>query len=224
MDYIGPLPRSRHGNQHILVVADYFSKWVQIHPARSISSSSLCTILKDQWFLRNSVPEIIISDNGSSFLSKEFKALLDRFQIKHWLNSRYHSQANPVERVNRTINAAIRTYVKEDQRQWDVKVPEIEAVLNSSIHSSTGYTPYFITHGHELLETGSDHKLTRHDDHLSDEQKAEQRKQIFPKIYELVSKNLAKSYESSQQKYNLRHRQFAKSFAVGQLVYRRSMK
>lgn len=48
VDYIGPLPRSRRGNQHLLVVSDYFSKWVMIQPVRSIGSSSLCAILKEQ--------------------------------------------------------------------------------------------------------------------------------------------------------------------------------
>src|SRR5450759_1144193 len=122
----------------------------------------MCVILKNQWFYRNSVPETIITDNGSTFVSKAFKELLDHFKITHWLNSRYHSQSNPVERVNRTINAAIRTYVQEDQRIWDTKIPEIEQMLNTSVHSSTGFTPYYITHGQELSELGSDHRLVRH--------------------------------------------------------------
>lgn len=223
-DYIGPLPRSRRGNQHILVVADYFSKWVMIQPVRSISSSNLCTILKEQWILRNSAPEVIITDNGSCFVSKEFNELLKQFNITHWLNSRYHSQANPVERVNRTINTAIRTYVKEDQRLWDSRTAEIEMLLNTSVHSSTGFTPYFITHGHELSETGSDHKLARHDENLTAEQSNERRKQMFTRIYELVTKNLEKAHQASRNHYNLRHRQFAKSFVDGQLVYRKNMK
>lgn len=82
----------------MLVVSDYFSKWVMIQPVRSISSSSLVAILKEQWFIRNSVPEIVITDNATCFLSKEFKEFIDYFKVKHWLNSRYHFQANPVER------------------------------------------------------------------------------------------------------------------------------
>lgn len=223
-DYIGPLPRSRRGNQYILVVADYFSKWVVIQPVRSINSSNLCTILKDQWILRNSAPEIIITDNGSCFVSREFKRLLSQFYITHWLNSRYHSQANPVERVNRTINTAIRTYVKEDQRLWDTRIAEIEMLINTSIHSATGFTSYFITHGHEISESGSDHKLARHEANLSTEEVIERRKRIYTRIYELVNKNLEKAHERSHHHYNLRHRQFAKSFVDGQLVYRRNMK
>lgn len=224
MDFIGPLPRSRKGNQHILVICDYFSKWVMIQPVKKLDSSAMCVILKNQWFYRNSVPEIIITDNGSSFVSKEFKELIDHFKITHWLNSRYHSQSNPVERVNRSINAAVRSYVQEDQRIWDSKIPEVELMLNTSVHSSTGFTPYFITHGQELAEQGSDHRLSRHGEELSAEDREERRKQMFTKIHEIVRKNLEKSHEVSRDRYNLRNRTFAKSFTVGQLVYRKNMK
>lgn len=223
-DYVGPLPRSRRGNQYLLVIADYFSKWILLQPVKSIQSNSLCTILKEQWFLKNSVPEIIITDNASCFVSKEFKHLLDQYKIVHWLNSRYHSQANPVERVNRTINAAIRTYVKEDQRLWDTRTTEIEMVLNTSVHSSTGYTPYYITHGHELSEYGPDYQRARHQEPLNEAERVERRKAQFSRIYDIVQRNLAKSHDASRQRYNLRHKHFAKAFQPGQLVYRRNMK
>lgn len=150
--------------------------------------------------------------------------MINQFKITHWLNSRYHSQANPVERVNRTINSAIRTYVKEDQRLWDTRTAEIEMLLNTSVHASTGFTPYFITHGHELSETGTDHKLSRHEESLTPEKQQERRKQMFSQMYDLVSKNLEKAHEMSRRHYNLRHHKFSKSFVVGQLVFRRNMK
>ncbi|XP_058448788.1 uncharacterized protein LOC131428762 [Malaya genurostris] len=224
VDFIGPLPRSRRGNQHLLVVCDYFSKWVMLQPMKSVSSVPMCNALRDQWFLKNSVPEVIITDNGSSFISKDFKGLLDRFGVTHWLNSRYHSQSNPVERVNRTINAAIRTYVREDQRLWDTRIPEIEMVLNTSVHASTGFTPFFITLGLEFTESGSDNKLARQNEQLTPEQINERRKRMFPRIFDMVAKNLQKAHNASQYRYNLRHRRFSKSFVEGQLVYHRNMK
>lgn len=131
---------------------------------------------------------------------------------------------NPVERINRTINAAIRTYVKDDQRQWDTKVPEIEMVLNSSIHSSTGHTPFFVTHGREMSEVGSDHRLVRHDEELTQEQREARKQQMFADLYDIVSKNLSKAHDSTTKTYNLRHHKFAKAFVPGQLVYRKNMK
>lgn len=223
-DYVGPLPRSKKGNQHILVTLDLYSKWVMLSPVRSISSNSLCNILKDQWFLRFSTPEIIITDNASVFLSREFKALLDRFNIRHWLNSKYHSQANPVERVNRTINAAIRTYVREDQRLWDSRLSEVETILNTSVHSSIQLTPFFVIHGHEAFTQGTDHQWFGAESQRAPEEREEARKQLFDKIYDLVQANLKKAHESGKARYDLRHRQHSKLLQAGQLVYRRNMR
>lgn len=223
-DYIGPLPRSKKGNQHILVTLDLFSKWVMLSPVRKIDSGSLCRILKEHWFARYSTPEIIISDNASVFLSREFKSLLERFHIKHWLNTKYHSQANPVERVNRTINAAIRTYVRQDQRDWDTRLSEIETILNTSKHSSTALTPFFIVHGHEAFLRGTDHKWFGSENEPSSEEQEENRENLFTRIYDLVKTNLQKAHESGEARYNLRHRKYSKAFQVGQLVYYRNMK
>ena len=129
-----------------------------------------------------------------------------------------------MERVNRTINTAIRSYVKQDQRLWDTKLPEIELMLNTTTHSATGFTPFFITHGHELSERGSDYQLIRHNESLMEEEKESRRKEMFTKIYELVHRNLEKASESSRHNYNLRSRKFAKAFTVGQQVYRKNMK
>lgn len=223
LDFVGPLPRSKKQNQYILSVVDLFSKWIMLLPFRKIDSVSLCTALRDQWFFRNSIPEAVITDNATCFLSREFKNLLNRFDIRHWLNAKYHSQANPVERVNRTVNTAIRTYVKSDQKLWDTKLSEIETILNSSVHSSTTLTPYFTTHGYEMFWKGADHRLLPDENISLDERNARQ-KELFREITELVQRNLAKAHSEGQKRYNLRHRNFSQTYEIGQLVYRRNMK
>lgn len=147
-----------------------------------------------------------------------------RFDIRHWLNSKYHSQANPVERVHRTINAAIRTYVREDQRLWDEKLSEIETVLNTSMHSATALTPFFTTHGYELMSKGSDHRLGETEDSLSPDARSDRQRELYGRIRDLVFENLAKAHQECQKRYDLRHRKFSKGFEVGQLVFRRNMK
>ncbi|XP_055584800.1 uncharacterized protein LOC129737664 [Uranotaenia lowii] len=224
VDYIGPLPRSKRGNQHLLVVTDLFSKWCILIPVKKINSTTLCTHLRDQWFFRFSTPESLISDNASVFLSREFKNFLEQFGVRHWLSSKYHSQANPVERVNRTINAAIRTYVREDQRLWDSRTSEIETVLNTTRHSATEFTPYFVIHGHEAFAKGSDHQWFGSNDVTIPDQRTEHQKELFDQIYDLVKTNLTKAHESAKHRYNLRHRRSAKPFEVGQLVYKRNTK
>lgn len=140
------------------------------------------------------------------------------------MNSKYHSQANPVERVHRTINTAIRTYVREDQRLWDCKISEIETILNTSLHSTTELTPYFTTHGYEMMVQGSDHQHRPPEADLSPEERSHQQKEIYGKICDLVKENLAKAHAECKKRYNLRHRSFGKEFKVGQLVFYRNMK
>lgn len=91
------------------------------------------------------------------------------------------------------------------------------------MHASTGFTLFFITNGGELLELGSDHKLARYDEILSHGEQIKRRRQMFTRIYDLVSKNLEKGHQTSRNHYNLRHRQFSKSFVDGQTEYEAGM-
>ncbi|XP_058840796.1 uncharacterized protein K02A2.6-like [Topomyia yanbarensis] len=222
MDYVGPLPKSRAGFMYILVIQDLFSKWCQIHPMRRIESGSLCKTLCEGWFLRNAIPEIVLTDNATTFLSKEFKALLNRFDVKHWTTSRHHSQGNPVERLNRSINAAIRTYCQKDQRCWDTYIVDIEHVFNNTVHSATGLSPFFVTRHYEIATSGEDHLRRRKKEDYLPEQRADSHKPISDnKIYDIVKKNLLKAYETSSRRYNLRKRSRPEEFKVGQQIYRK---
>ncbi|XP_058448953.1 uncharacterized protein LOC131428910 [Malaya genurostris] len=183
VDYIGPLPKSKRGNQHLLVVLDVFSKYVMLNPVRKISSNTLCSILREQWFNRHGYPEILLSDNASTFTSIEFSQFLKETNVKHWLNSRYHSQANPVERTNRSINTAIRAYARTEQRNWDVRITDVERILNTTVHSSTGFSPHFIIHGSEMASANDFSRISGEGD-------IETRHQQIDKIREIVVRNL----------------------------------
>lgn len=224
MDYVGPLPKSRSGYMYLLVIQDLFSKWCQLHPMRRIESGSLCKTLREGWFLRNSIPEIVLTDNASTFLSKEYEALLVQYGVKHWTTSRHHSQGNPVERLNRSINAAIRTYCKKDQRCWDTKIADIEHVFNNSVHSATGMTPYFVTRCQEIAVTGEDHLRSRRREYYSPDNREIDQKRISGEIYDIVKRNLLKAYNTNAHRYNLRKRARPNEFTVGQQVYRRNFK
>lgn len=222
LDFIQSLPRSKSGNQHLLVLMDLFSKFTILVPVRRIGTDLIIKILQEQWFLRYSVPEILISDNASCFLSKDFKAFLDRFNVQHWTNARHHSQANPVERLNRSINQCIRTYVKNNQRLWDTRIAEVEFTINNTKHSSTGFSPYRIIYGHEIVASGEDHKLDVETKELTEQERIEKKLKIDRTIYNAVYNNLQKAHEKSKKNYNLRFQKPAPVYEVGQKVYKRN--
>lgn len=224
LDFVGPITMSKAKNQYLLVVLDVFSKWVQLYAVKRIDTKEVCKILKEEWFWKNSAPQILISDNGASFTSRVFKTLLDEFQITHFLITRYHSQANPVERVHRTINACIRTYARNDQREWDTKIKEIQFVLNNTVHSGTGFTPYFILNGHEISLSGEDFKAEPQGAEESLKKYIERTDQIKSTTMKMVKRNLEKAYKKAEHNYNLRIRKNPDEYKIGQLVYRKNFK
>ena len=62
--------------------------------------------------------------------------------------SAYHLMGNgQVERFNRTVKAMLSKMVKENQRDWDSKLPKALFAYRTSIHESTGFTPYHMNFG-----------------------------------------------------------------------------
>ena len=61
-----------------------------------------------------------------------------------------HPQANPVERVNRTLKTMIMSYLKgNNHKGWDEKLLELVFALNTAIHSSTGLSPARLVFGRD---------------------------------------------------------------------------
>jgi hypothetical protein len=69
---VGPLVRTKRGNQAILVVMDSFSKFVAFFPVCNINATIVCDILESWYFTANGLPKSIVSDNANVFRLKAF--------------------------------------------------------------------------------------------------------------------------------------------------------
>ena len=62
----------------------------------------------------------------------------------------YHPQSDgQVERLNRTLLAMLATCIEEHPFQWEEKLKKVCFAYNTSIHSTTGYTPFFLMFGRQ---------------------------------------------------------------------------
>ena len=65
--------------------------------------------------------------------------------------SAFHPQTDgATEWANRTITQMIRQCVGPDQRDWAVKLPAVEFVINSARSSTTGFSPFQLNYGRNL--------------------------------------------------------------------------
>ena len=104
IDYAGPFQ-----NSMFLVVVDAHSKWPEVIPVSSITSSSTIDVLRDL-FARFGIPEQIVSDNGAQFVSEEFQSFIRFNGIRHIISAPYHPATNGlVERAVQTFKQALRS-------------------------------------------------------------------------------------------------------------------
>lgn len=216
-DFIGPLPRSRAGFRYIFVVVDAYTKFVHLTPLRQATSKAVIKVLRDGIFWTYGVPETVVCDNGKQFVSGEFKMFLDSFDTKLWLISRYHPQANAAEAANKTIGTTIRAYTKEgNHKDWDKHLKQIACAMNTSAHSSTKLSPYFVNYGEHMMLSGKDYAIPV----MDSDDSSHNRDDRFREIRAAVGKNLRAAYDRGRHQYNLRSR--AVSYSPGNTVWKRN--
>lgn len=219
MDLLGPYPRSKKGNKGLLIVVDHCTKFHFLQPLRKFTAERICEYIEKHVFYTFGTPETILTDNGSQFKSGYFRAFLTKFGVKQICTAIYSPQANASERVNRSILAAIRAYIGSDHTNWDINIDAISASLRSSIHRSTGYSPYFLCFGQNMIANGQDYELLRNLNSLSDDVaiKTVDKLQI---ARQQAKKKISESHAVNARAYNLRSRVI--HLKVGDIVFARS--
>ena len=152
-DLIGPFPTTKQGNKHILVVQDYFTKWVEFYPVPDTQAETCARIILNEFISRYGVPLSIHSDQGSNYESELFQKFCEILDIKKTRTSPRHPSGNGmVERVNSTLLAMIRSYMKGHQNDWDLHLGSLAGAYRSSVHDSTGFTPNLLMLGRETTQ------------------------------------------------------------------------
>jgi transposase InsO family protein len=110
VDIVGPLPVTASGNRYILTVMDRFTGYVQAYAIPNASSEQIAQTLLNNWIFIYGIPESILSDRGSDFLSELMKCLCDMLSIVQKCTTAYHPQTNgKLERFHRTLKMRLRT-------------------------------------------------------------------------------------------------------------------
>lgn len=152
LDILGPLPETPDRNKYILVIGDYFSKWTEAFPLPNQEAQTVAKVLVEQWVCRLGAPRTIHTDQGRNFESNQFKEVCQMLNIHKTRTLPYHPQLDEmVERFNRTLLSMLSLFVEENQTNWDALLPYVMLAYRSSVHSSTGFTPYKVVFRQEIV-------------------------------------------------------------------------
>jgi len=81
-DLLGPLPPG----EHLLLLVDYFTRWMEVDVLRSTTSGTIIKCL-DGHFARYGVPAGLRTDNGSNLVSEESEKYLEEIGTVHPYNT-----------------------------------------------------------------------------------------------------------------------------------------
>lgn len=224
-DLLGPFPRTTSGFKYVLVVMDTFTKFSLLFPLRSATSKVVSKHLEEDVFLMFGIPKYLICDNGAEFTGQGLKWLASEYKVRILYNPSRHPQANPTERVNKTIGNMLRAYVGDNHRSWDKNLSKIAFALRTAKHEVTEHTPAYLNFGRELhvpAEGDTDVSNAREEIPPVEESNAYGRGLEELKILrEKIKESLNKAYEKNVHRYNLRRRP-GPDFKEGSLVWRKN--
>lgn len=170
MDIVGPLPETVKGNSYILTIQDHLTKFSLAIPLRSITTIQVANALLKYFICIFGAPKIILTDQGTNFTSNLMKRFAKQFKIKQYKTTAFYPQANgALERSHLVLIEYLKQYVNKFT-EWDDLLEYATFSYNTSIHESTGYTPYELVFGklarQPSSEITSDLKEKTYDDYL----------------------------------------------------------
>lgn len=107
----------------------------------------------------------------------------------------YSPQANARERMNRTLNVALRSYAREDHRQWDAYLPRVNCALRNTKHEARDKTPYQIVFRLQMITHSQDFKLLRKLQVLEEHDLELQREDKFFTLRDRIQEKMGVAYE-----------------------------
>uniref|UniRef100_A0A803K5R9 Gypsy retrotransposon integrase-like protein 1 n=1 Tax=Xenopus tropicalis TaxID=8364 RepID=A0A803K5R9_XENTR len=151
MDFIVELPKSG-GFNTIMVVVDGFTKMAHFIPLVGLpSAATTAEVFIKEVFRLHGLPREIVSDRGSQFTSRFWRALCQGLHIELALSSAFHPQTNgQTERTNQTLEQYIRCFSSYSQEDWSALLPLAEFSYNNAVHSSSKQTPFFANYGFHI--------------------------------------------------------------------------
>lgn len=215
LDIVGPLPEA--GNiklKFILTLQDDLTKYSAAYPISQATAeeTSECLI---HFISQFGIPKTILTDQGTNFTAELFKQTCSFLKIKQLWSTPYHPQTQgALERSHSTLKEYLKSFVDENQGNWPRYVYTAMLTYNTTVHSTTNFTPYELVFGHKAIIPSSIYDSSLESTYNSYVRVLQQRLRLSR---EKAIENILKSKTTSKTYYD-KHTKIMK-YKAGDMVY-----
>ena len=148
-DLVGPIPKSVSGYRYILTMMDMFSKYPKAIALKRVDNESVLEAMLEV-FSRHGIPETILTDQGSVFMSRLTKLVCHTLGIEQIRTSPYHPQSDgALERWHASLKGMLKRS-EADLKYWDRHLRYLLFAYRDTPHCITGFSPFSLLFGREV--------------------------------------------------------------------------
>jgi hypothetical protein len=150
IDYLQDLPLTEEGYTNCITATDSATRWFIAIPTKDRLAKTSAKFIFDHIITNFGSPVEIVSDRSKSFLNMVVEELLKISKTSHLKTSSYHPRTNGAgERPHATFNSILSKLCQGYPERWSRFVSRAVLAMRTRIHSTTGYSPFYLVYGLE---------------------------------------------------------------------------
>ena len=151
VDIVGKIhPTTESGKRYILTMVDVALRYPDAVALKSISTEDVAEGLVSM-FSRLGVPQEILSDQGSQFMSEVMAEVCRLLSIRHLVSSPYHPMTNGLcEKFNGTLKKILKRLCEKNPKNWDRYLDAALFAYREAPQESTGFSPFELLYGRSV--------------------------------------------------------------------------
>ena len=152
IDIVGPFPTAPAQKKLLLVVTDYFSKWIEAEAFASIKDRDFTRFIWKNIVCQFGIPRTIVSDNGPQFDSRLYPDFCQKLKIQNLYFTPWYPQSNGQDEAsNKTLLTALKKRLDSAKGKWVEELPGVLWAYRTMTRRPTGVSPFALTYGMEAV-------------------------------------------------------------------------
>lgn len=94
MDILGPFPDGSYQNKYLIVIVDYFTKWIEAEALVKVILHNILRFYKRNVITRFGVPQSKVTDHNTQFTNIKLQEFVAKLETKQHITSVEHPQTN----------------------------------------------------------------------------------------------------------------------------------
>ncbi|CAA7018421.1 unnamed protein product [Microthlaspi erraticum] len=144
--------RDRKQFQYLLVLTDYFTKWIEAKPYQQTTELEVRKFIWKDIICRHGLPFEIVTDNGSQFIARTFKDFCKKWNIRITYSTPRYPQGNgQAEATNKTLLSNLKKRLDARKHRWSEELAAVLWACRTTPHKATHETPFSLAYGLEAV-------------------------------------------------------------------------